>query len=378
MKEENLEKLNRIADRIILNEEMSPLDFELLLKMLKKMITANLIRKPNNSVGLLLSKEEAFKRVLEFYKTIDIEYYREALDFLLQLKKNKSLEILFRREDRPSLEAISVKQRGDYTYDHVYDKTRIFISTQLKQKDEMEVNNKNTVEIQDSVTIVHEIAHCFDQNKTEGLVSIFSDIHKTNSEKFKEIGKSVEENNRVRGVFSETTAITFERLFLKYLMEKTEYPKSNIGGLAIRRYNDSLYNADECYDNLRIAKIKKENGRICNDDIKLLMDEYHESEEIIEKRIARIIRENGKINEMKNYAIAGLFAPTLVLQYQQNGVNVLKQYIEAIKNNSINQIFDLLEIQRNEKGIDALFVNMNKQIEQYCFLPNKKNDLIDR
>ena len=376
--EETLNKLNKTADRIILSEEMCPLEFELLLKMLKKMISTNLIKNPNNGVELLLSKEEILKRVLEFYKTIDIKYYSEALDFLLQLKKNKSLEILLGRKDTPSLEPISVKQRGYHGYDFIYDKTNIFIRTQLKQKEEMEVNNKNIFEIRDSMNIVHEIAHSFDLNKTEGLFSIFSNIHKTESKKIKEIDKKVKENNMVRDVFSETTAVTFETLYLQYLMEMTEYPKSAISSLVIRRFNDSLYNADECYDNLRIAKIKKENGRICNEDIELLMDEYDENWKIIEKRIARIIRKNGQINEMKKYAISGLFTPTLVLQYQQNGVNILKQYIEAIKNNSIDQLFDLLEIKRNQEGIDALFVNMKKQIEPYCNFHNKKNDIIER
>ena len=70
MDEETLNKLNIIADRIILNESKSPLDSELLLNMLKKMITARLINKPNNGVEVLLSREEILKRVLNFYKSI--------------------------------------------------------------------------------------------------------------------------------------------------------------------------------------------------------------------------------------------------------------------------------------------------------------------
>ena len=380
MDEETLNKLNIIADRIILNESKSPLDSELLLNMLKKMITARLINKPNNGVEVLLSREEILKRVLNFYKSIDTEYYSEALDFLLQLKKNKSLEIFFGKKD--GFKQYPVTSSGRYNYDYIFDNAKIYIYPRPNEKNnKIKTQNKNTDFIQNSVTIVHEIAHSFDINQTDGVLSeVITDdqIQISKSKKFKGIINKIEENKKVRNIFSETTAVTFEKLYTQYLMEMTDYPKSNISSIAIERFNTSLYNADECYDNLRIAKIKKEKGRICNDDINLLMEEYNESRETIEKRIKRIIRQNGQINEMKKYAIAGLFAPTIASHYQANGVKVLKQYIEAVKNNSIDQIFDLLGIRKNENGIDTLFINMKKQIEPYCFYPNKKITILEK
>ena len=383
MEKERLDKLNRIASRIILEEEKYPLDFELQLNMFKKMITTNPINDSNNGIELLLSREEVLKRVLKFYKTVDIEYYSVALDFLLQLKKNKSLEIFFCRKGNLSrLEQSSVERKGYHMHDYIFDETEIYIPTRLNEKrKEMEIYNKNTDIINDSITIVHEIAHALDVNKIEGLFSILADINENPefiAKKHEEIGKKVSANNRARNIFAETTAITFEKLYMQYLMENTNYPKSNISNIAVRRFNNSLYNADECYDNLRIAKIKKENGAIRNDDIILLMEEYGESREKIEKRIERIIREKGQINEAKKYAIAGLFAPTIVFQYQTNGANVLKQYIAAVKNNSVDQIFNLLQIPKNQEGINTLFVNMQKQIEPYRFFSNERNSVLEK
>ena len=383
MEKEMLDKLNNIAGRIILEEEKYPLDFELQLNMFKKMITTNTIKDSNNGIELLLSREEVLKRVLEFYRTVDIEYYSVALDFLLQLKRNKSLEIFFCRKDSLSrLEQISVERKGYYTYDYIFDETEIFVPTRLNEKrEEMGIYNKNTDIINDSIVIVHEIAHVLDQNKIEGLFSILADINEkpeSIAKKYEEIGKMVRANNKARDVFVETTAITFEKLYMQYLMENTNYPKSNISSIAVRRFNNSLYDADECYDNLRIAKIKKENGEIRNDDIILLMEEYGESKEKIERRIERIVREKGQINEAKKYAIAGLFAPTLVFQYQTNGANVLKQYIATVKNNSVDQIFNLLQIPKNQEGIDTLFANMQKQIEPYRFFSNERNSVLEK
>lgn len=193
---------------------------------------------------------------------------------------------------------------------------------------------------------------------------------------YKKAYKNLVDCNKVRNAFKETTAITFESIYAEYI--------NNIAGFnisknsVVKRYNDCLLHAEICYDNLSIAKIKMENGIIKTEDLETLMRENHESPNKMKQRITRILKHKGKIERHKCYALAGLFAPTLVEQYNQHGVNVLKKYIESIKNNSVDGIFDSIQISQNEEGYDKLFANMKKRIMQFSNFNNRKNEELEK
>ena len=89
-----LKRTNEYVDKILKAEEISPIKFDLLFKMAKKMKNTDFIGRTNDKIEIPLNREDTLKRVLNFYKTIDTEYYSKALDFLLQLKNNKKLYIL--------------------------------------------------------------------------------------------------------------------------------------------------------------------------------------------------------------------------------------------------------------------------------------------
>ena len=379
MNSEKLKKLNDVADIIIKNEKADPIDFELLLQMLKKMIYTKRIKKPRHRVELLLSREETLKSVLNFYKSIDNEYYSDALDFLIQLKRNKTLHLFFDGKDKLSdIEQTVLKTGGRNEYEHILNQEDIYVPMRLEEKKEEEnINNRKTDVIGDIIRIVHEIAHHFDRSKVKGIFSIEADINKIDFQRKNEVWQIINKENKLQNIFTETTSITFENLYMQYLMEMPDCSKSTISFWAIDRFNDCLINAHKCYDALIIAKMKKENKTIRNENLVLLAQEYGLSVKMIEQRLEEIIRLNGDINSLKKYAIGGLLAPTIIYQYQNNGVDVLKDYIEAVKNNSLDDIFKVLNIQKNEAGISILVENMKKHIEPYCLFSEEKSPILE-
>ena len=376
-----LKKLNEVADKMIKNKVEFCLDSELLFYMAEKMKSLNPIENDIKSVNILVSREETLKRVLEFYKSVDIDYYSDALDYLLQLKRNKSLKIFDANKKRLSnVEKNAIRLNGFNQYGYICNTSRIYIPVKRgEREEEKRICNKNTDVIYDSETIVHEIAHSFDMEKTEGIFSIAANIKEYNIHKSKEMDKikeKIREKNKVRSLFMETTAVSFERLYLQYLMDNTNYPKNCIKQLLKRRINNSLAAAEQYVDFTRIMKIKEENKKISNNDIEILTEEYGEDREKIDERLDTVIRRYEQRDIAIRYIIACLFTPTIMKNYYEKGPEVLKKYIAAVKNNSVDEIFNLLQIEKSKKGIDLLFENVKEDVEKnFCL--DKKRDISD-
>ena len=383
MNELDLKEFNEAVDRIIEDEKKYPLNINLLLEMFSKMKELQPIGSSNRNVEIFLSREETLKNVLNFYKTMDIEYYSEALDYLLQLKRNKSLYIFSgNRNDLSENEREIIKGKGRNEYEEITCEWNIYVPTRLSElKGEDEIISKNKDMIVDSRTIVHEIAHCFDKTKTEGVFPIVASaktVKLKGTKEYEQINEKIIESNKVRDVFTEVTAITFEKLYLQYLMEHTSYPKNNIRNLLIRRFNSSFFTTCVCYEYLRIAKIKEEKGYISNNELEEIKKEFNVDEKYMNMLTGEIIEESEKFSKTKRYAIAGLFVPTLIECYHEKGVDVLKQYIQAVKNNSIDQVFEVLQIEKNEKGIEKLIANVKKDIETFNPQICKENEEDER
>lgn len=383
MDELTLKKFNEAVNGIIENLEIYPIDTGLLLEMYRKMRNLHPVSYRNKNIEVLISREETLKNVLNFYKNIDIEYYSEALDFLLQLKKNKSLSIFSgAKKNLSENEREIIKGKGRHEYDEITCECNIYVPNRLNEtKNENEIISKNKDVLIDSRTIVHEIAHCFDKTKTEGIFPIAAsvkNIKMREAKEYEKVKEKINDINKTRDVFAETTAITFEKLYLQYLMKNTNYPKSNIRNLQIRRFNSSFFTICVCYEYLRIAEIKKEKGYISNNEFEEIRKEFKVDEKYMKMLTNEIIEESEKINKTQRYAIAGIFVPTLIECYHERGVDVLKEYLQAVKDNSTEQIFEILQIEKNEKGIEKLITNVKKDIETFKPQINKDKEKTER
>lgn len=380
MDDVTLKKLNQFANVFVIDEKNSTLDTELFFNLLKNMYEIKPILTKGNNIEVFLSREETLKRVLEFYKSVDMEYYSIALDCLLQLK-NKNLYIV--RNNKEGIQKIkNIRIEGNSagnTYDYLNNAHYIYALSGLKRNNI--IYNEQRDILADSKKIVHEIAHCFDRKKIEGIFLIATSSKEKdmrNTAESKKIRKKIYEGTNLRHIFAEVTAVTFEKIYLDYLIENTEYSKNYINNLKIARFGDSLNACSNCYEALVIARIKKEKGKIVEKDIELLSKEFGTSREETEKRIEKLLEKSKIVYAAKPYAMAGIFAPTLIECYHKKGVDVLKQYIQAVKNNSIDQVFEVLQIEKNEKGIEKLIANVKKDIETFKPQISKENNEYER
>ena len=369
--EKELKKLNGIANYIISTEMKYPLDTDLLLYVFKKMYKEPSIGK-KTEINVQLGREKLLKDILIFLKNIDIEYYSEALDFIIQLKKNRSLEIFHSKKSNLSrVERDAVKLMGMQMFNYKHDYIQLLIPTGLDEtREEYNNNIENKASLKESFSMLHEIAHSFDFDAKKAK-EILSKTINIDEKSYKKALKDIMDSSIVRDAFCETTAITFERLYSEYLMNNEK--NNTVINRAINRYNDCLLCAEICYDNLSIADIKRKKGIIKNEDLELLMKEDNNNERQIRYRISRIFKYNGNIRERKRYAVAGLFAPALVEQYKQRGPEVLKQYINSIKNNSVDEIFETIQISQSKEGYDKLLNNMKSEMKLVYDVGEKKN-----
>ena len=375
LSEEELKELNRIANVIISNEIEYPLDLDLLLYIFRKMSREPSLKQPSKEIKLELSREKILKYTLDFFRTIDIEYYNEALEFLLQLNKNKRLEMFYSKKDKLSKEEKeAIKLEASYSSKDLFDDVSIFIPIGINEtREERENNFINRASIEESFKIVHEIAHNFDRISPKEMLSRTIDM---DEESYNRMLKEIKDNNKVRNAFHETTAITFESIYADYLKGKVQ--SDVLKRWIADRYNIFIIKAEICYDNLSIADIKRKKGIIRNEDVEQLMKENKDSAKMIRQRIDRIFQKKGNIKTEKRYALAGLFAPTLAEKYKQQGAEVLKQYLNSVKNNSVDDVFQSVQVSQNEEGYDKLLENLKKQIEPFLYVKDKKCDGLER
>ena len=146
-----------------------------------------------------LTKEEMINLVLNFYKEMLPNYYDRA-------KK------VINSEDGNVLEITEIKEKEHEKHTKGY-----------MIHDYSNCTNKVVIpsifNLRNALTLVHEIGHAMDTSNS-------------NLEKNYTLY-----NYKIRSFLSETTAVTFEKIFLDYLWNNTNYPKENIASIMTHRYN---------------------------------------------------------------------------------------------------------------------------------------------
>ena len=94
MRENFLEELNRAIDKVIAEKESMNLDYDLMEKALGLMLR-NVKSLEESPITILtpIKKEDILKISLDFFKSIDTEFYNKAINIILQQSKNIKMKI---------------------------------------------------------------------------------------------------------------------------------------------------------------------------------------------------------------------------------------------------------------------------------------------
>ena len=348
MKKGFLKKLNIAIDEVINEKEDLDIDYDLLEKALELMIKNNrpIGRRPI-SVVVPIKKSDMLTVTLDFFRSIDIDFYKKAIDTILQQNNNIKMN-LYNFHDIRDFNKRDNNNLLEYTPDgRVHSRNgcanvNIPTNSELNSREE-EIFEKDTCTLEDLYTIVHEITHLFDLDLE---------------------AEKIERRKNMRELTGEATTIGFEGLLTEYLLKNNLYSSIGIQQIVNKRYNSSMQNARLVYAKLLLAKEKSKKGEITLEFIEKLMRDNNLSTQYVRKMAYNIISATPDMLLQNRYAIGGFIAPTIVKAYKENGVQVLKKYLEYAKNNDIEQALKAIGVEMNIEGINILDRNFNEYLNR--------------
>lgn len=361
MKEKFLEELNIAIDKVIKEKQQMGLDYDLLENVLKNMLRAIPIRRNSKIEKIVpMRKEEMLKVTLDFFRSIDEEFYKKAVSLILQQHKNIKMKIY----NSHKIKDFDKKDEiGVYEYTRLgsvqtdIGEARINIPTQTELSPNERILDDDAVTLKDLYIAVHEISHMFDLNIEASLPQ----KDEITSEKVNWKGSITRE------LLGESTAHAFEIMLTDYLIKNNLYSKDAIIQIDNQRINSALMDAKLVYTKLLLAREKEKNGKITLENVERLMQENNMSVQGVRGLARQIIDDPRDMLFEKRYAIAGLVAPTIAEIYNddnEQGVKVIKEYLKESKEDNLENVLKILKIEIDENGIGKLIKNMRKQDEK--------------
>lgn len=355
MREGFLNKLNIAIDKIIEEKKSMALNYDFVEKSLKAMIKNRDVGTRAVTVVTPIKKEEMLKTTLEFFESIDPEFYKKAIETILGKDKDIKMNI-YNIHDIKDFKERDEKDFSRYTpYGVVQNRTgcalvNIPTNSELNEKESKTINNPT---LEDLYLIVHEISHLFDLNL---------DIGKTTR---KELAGETEtyEDNITRELTAEATAIAFEGMLSEYLLKNTSYPKAAIQQISNRRINSCLQKARMVYAKLLLAREKEEKGEITLDFVEKNMRDYNLSIQGVRSIAGNIINYPKDMLMQNRYAIGGLLAPTIIKAYKAKGSKSLKKYLEEARRCDLESTLEQIGIQLNDEGLNKVISNFQEYIQ---------------
>lgn len=261
-----LEELNIAIDKVIEEKESMNLDYALMEKGLGGMLR-NVERLEEQPITIVIpiKKEKVLKIVLDFFKSIDSEFYNKAINTILQQTENIKMRIYnvheiedFSEEDEVGL--LKYTQNANVEGIDGYASVHIPTKKELDSEEE-KILDKDECGLEDLYAVVHEISHLFDLDLEKGIPD----------EEELAGGKEKRKLRITRELVGEATAIAFEGLFSEYLLGNTKISKDAIQKMDVLRINSYLEYARLAYAKLLLAREKEENGEITLGFVEKLM-----------------------------------------------------------------------------------------------------------
>lgn len=357
MKQGFLNELNVAADRIIEEKKAMPLNYMLIEQALKAVSRNRNMNTRAFNIVVPIKKEEMLKTTLNFFESIDPEFYEKAVKVILGQNADVRMHIY------DSCNAKSLKPRNENEFDEYtpygivetrkgHALVNIPTGSELRNKEEKEINNSNPT-LDDLYTIVHEIGHLLDLNLDLGKATK------------KELAGEPEiyEENITRELTAEATTIALEGMLSEYLLKNTSYPHSAIQQITYRRINDCLGKIRIVYAKLLLAKEKEEKGEITLSFIEKAMRDYGLSIQGVRRMAHNIINAPKDLCMQNRYAIGGLLAPTIIKTYKTSGSEPFKRYLEEAKQCNLESALKQIGVQLNEEGFNKVITNFQEYLK---------------
>lgn len=360
--EETLKDLNKTADLIIEDMGKHSLDYDSLEKVFLRIIDAQKIVRYSRVDKLVPMKRETMLAVaLDFFQSIDNEFYRKAIDTILNQNEKIKMRLynfhLTKKTDERDEFGVQIYSDGASVQTENGHST-VFVPLQKKlKKDHAEkLLNKEDGSLDDLYAVVHEIAHLFDLEEDVNSSITAEDIVK---------GEPHKRPKTVTGdLLKEGTSIAFEFLLSNYLLSKGGYPQSVIVDHDIHNIHNAVDKARILSVEFELARIKKSKGKITNVDI----DEMRKKQNIsvrYARKLAKVINNNRSGPIFRNrYVMGALIASTIVNMYEEDketGTKRIKEYIKASKSGDFQGALDILGIEYSEQGLNKMVDNLNKR-----------------
>lgn len=360
--ENTLNELNLKVDMVIEDMDKHRLDYDMLNQVLQEIVNAQRIVRYSRVEKLVpMTREKMLAVALDFFQSIDEEFYRKAIDLILHQNEkikfnmyNYHLTKKSRKRDEHGVQEYS--DSACVQTENGYSTVFVPLQKKLKKDHASKLLGKQDGTLAELYVVVHEIAHLFD---------LEADVNSTITTEEILAGKEHVKPKTVTGdLLKESTAIAFEFLLSDYLIKKGEYPISVIVDEDINNIHTAVDRARVVLVELELAKIKKAKGKISNDDI----DEIRKKQKVsvpYTRNVAKVIIDSRTGPIFRNrYAIGGLMATTIAKKYQEdkeNGVKVLKEYIQASKSGDFDGALLALGIEKTPEDLKKMIRNFNQR-----------------
>jgi len=333
--------IDNVSEEIKTDKYMKNSNFYSFIKSTMDMICRKMSYQDETSNEQIevIQKDKMFEVVLDFLKSIDIEFYDKALEILENKYPNTKTYIYDFHKDDP---------HHSTCYNVYYEKERAEIRLplgyRLSENEANEINLKygeDFYTIDDLYSITHEISHLFDI-----IPENYTDYP-----------------SQTRDVLTEVTPGIFELFLSEYLLEKGIFDENIIKDKNSRTNNRLLTHANMCRLKLGFLELKGKKGEITEEDIELIKENDILTADKYVDILNLIVRYKVKASENKRYAFCGMCAP-IIFQKCQTDVDkkLLKKYLDECSQNI--PFTDIL----NGFGID-----LKREIDKY-----KDKDNIER
>lgn len=357
MREDFLRELNIAVDKVIKEKESIKLDYDLIEKSLGVMLR-NVRNLEVNPISALtpIKKEDMIKITLDFFKSIDSEFHKKAINTILQQNENIKMNIYnihevkdFSKEDELGL--LKYTHNGNVECRSGF--ARVNVPTRREvYSEEQKILSGDECLLEDLYTIVHETTHLFDL-----------DLEKDRIDRDQlQGGEGKRKEKTTRELLGEATTIVFEDLLSEYLLNNTSISKYAIQEMYALRLNSNLQDARMVYSKLLLAKEKGKSGEITSEFVEKLMRDNGFTTQYIRKIANDIIHNPRGMLYQKRYALGALISPTIIKKYKEEGVGALKEYLEEAKNENFEGALKNLGIEINDQGLNELIKNLREHI----------------
>ncbi len=358
-----LDKLNNSIDRVIADKNRYNLDYEFIEETLEKLLKdRRIVGMGKTTILTNVSKEQALREILQFFKSVDEEFCNKAIKVILQQNEKVKMNIYninsIRRLDKED-------ENGIEEYDYIGSVSsnrgkatvHIPLGEDLNAENTKKIGSTNHCTIDDLCTIVHEISHLFDFEIDDTLPS-------RNKLLNPDIRKGLRKYNLTRELLTETTATVFEGIFADYLLQNTKYCKTETKQNIITKQVSFLIDAQYVHAKLFLAREKEKSGIISQNFIKQTMKQKHLSKSYVKYLATCITKDIHNMQFERRYAFAGLIAPTIIKKYRQNpkeGAEQLKKYLSYVKQDNFEEALGVFGITWDREGIDQMIRNVKEE-----------------